>query len=344
MVKTIGIVSLSAGTLGEDFVRHELQLGLERLETFGLKVKFLPNALRGRAYLKDHPEKRAEDLLEAFRDPEIDLILSAIGGDDTYRLLPYLFDGRELEQAVTEKLFLGFSDTTMNHLMLHRVGLKTYYGQSFLADICEIDRDILPYTKRYFAELIRTGTISEIGPSDVWYDGRSDYSPEAVGTAMPSHRNAGFELLQGAPVFSGEILGGCIDTLYDIFNGERYADSPELCRKYRIFPEAGEWKGKILLLETSEEQMPPERYRKALTALRDAGVFQAVNGVLIGKPMNEKYAEEYREVLKQVIDDPELPVVTNLNVGHATPRCIVPFGRNAVVDVGAQKIRFPASE
>ena len=50
-------------------------------------------------YIKDHPERRAEDLLATFRDPEIDLILCAIGGDDTYRLLPYLFDGGALRKA-----------------------------------------------------------------------------------------------------------------------------------------------------------------------------------------------------------------------------------------------------
>ena len=98
-MKTIGIVSLSAGTLGEPFVSHELAIGTKRLESMGCKVKFLPNALKGIAYLKAHPEKRAQDLLEAYRDPEIDMILCAIGGDDTYRLLPYLFGKDELKKA-----------------------------------------------------------------------------------------------------------------------------------------------------------------------------------------------------------------------------------------------------
>ena len=98
-MKTIGIVSLSAGTLGESFVAHELAIGTKRLESMGCKVKFLPNALKGIAYLKAHPEKRAQDLLEAYQDPEIDMILCAIGGDDTYRLLPYLFGKDELKKA-----------------------------------------------------------------------------------------------------------------------------------------------------------------------------------------------------------------------------------------------------
>ena len=82
--------------------------------------------LDGLESLAAHPEHRAQDLLDAFRDPEIDAILCAIGGDDTYRLAPYLFSNDELKNAVTKKPFLGFSDTTLNHFMLHKVGLPTF--------------------------------------------------------------------------------------------------------------------------------------------------------------------------------------------------------------------------
>ena len=109
MIQTIGIVSLSRGILGEDFLHHELDLGLARLKEFGVRVKFLPHALDGLESLAAHPEHRAQDLLDAFRDPEIDAILCAIGGDDTYRLAPYLFSNDELKNAVTKKPFLGFS-------------------------------------------------------------------------------------------------------------------------------------------------------------------------------------------------------------------------------------------
>lgn len=340
MINTIKIVSLSAGTIGEDFVKHEVEIGLRRLKEYGLNVKFSTNALKGRSYLSEHPEKRAEDLLEAFSDPETDMILCAIGGEDTYRLLPYLFDNDELKHAVSDKIFLGFSDSTFNHLMLNKVGLKTFYGQAFLSDICEIDKEMLPYTRKYFEELISSGRISKIVPSDVWYEGRTDFRPEAVGTGTKSHPNKGFELLQGASVFSGEILGGCIDSLFDIFDNSRFPDTVDVCKKYEIFPNPNEWKNKIILLETSEEFMPPEKYEKALLFLKEAGVFDMVNGVLVGKPMNEVYFEEYKQLLKKVINNRNLPIVTNINIGHATPRCIIPFGRRAFVDVSRQEILF----
>ncbi len=339
-IRTVAIVSLSAGTIGEDFVRHELEIGVKRLEDFGLTVRFMPHARKGIDYVRNHPEDRAADLLQAFWDPEIDMILCAIGGDDTYRLLPYLFGHGELSGAVSEKVFLGFSDTTINHFMLHKLGLKTFYGQSFLADVCELDRDMLPYTKRYFEELIRSGTIREIRPSEVWYEERTHFGVDQIGTPLRSHADRGFELLQGAPVFSGEILGGCIDSIYDMFNAGRYADMPALCAKYGLFPDGADWAGKILLLESSEEKMPPREYREAIALLKARGVFDAVSGVLIGKPMDETFDREYRQILLEELADPKLPVVCNLNVGHAKPRCILPFGVPATVDANEQVIRF----
>ena len=340
MIQTIGIVSLSRGILGEDFARHEEVLGVQRLEALGLRVKFLPHARMGLSYLQAHPEKRAEDLILAFQDPQIDAILCAIGGDDTYRLAPYLFENDALKNALTRKPFLGFSDTTLNHFMLHKLGLPTFYGQAFLPDVCELGPEMLPYTQQYFETFLKTGTIREVRPSSVWYESRTDFGPSQLGTLLPSHPNEGFVLLQGSPRFSGPILGGCIDSIFEMFDGWRYPDMPEVCKTYGLFPDLDDWRGKILLLESCEELMPPERYRKALTCLKDSGNFSVVSGVLVGKPMDDVYHQDYQRLLVEVIGDPSLPVVCNVNIGHALPRCILPLGVPAHVDADAQIIRF----
>lgn len=340
MIKNIAIVSLSAGTIGEDFVRHEVEIGIQRLKNFGLTVRFMPHALKGIEYVKNHPDERAADLIQAFQDKKIDMILCAIGGDDTYRLLPYLFEHSELANGVSDKVFLGFSDTTINHFMLHKVGIRTFYGQSFLADLCELGKDMLPYTRTYFEELIATGTIKEIRPSPVWYEERNSFGIDQIGTPLKSHPDHGFELLQGNPVFTGEILGGCIDSMYDMFNPGRYADMPLLCQKYELFPKPEEWAGKILLLESSEEKMSPSKYRKAIEALKEAGIFHVISGILMGKPMDETYTQEYKQILTDVINNPRLPILCNVNIGHAQPRCIIPFGVPATVDANSQVIRF----
>ena len=293
-VKNVAIVSLSRGLLGEPFVKFELEIGLRRLKEFGLNVTFAPHALKGLEYVEKHPEKRAEDLLQALRDPEIDMILCAIGGEDSYRMLPYLFENEQLAQAVKEcasggknKIFLGFSDTTINHFMLHKVGFKSFYGQAFLPDICELGPDI---------------------------------------------------------EFSGKILGGCLESMYEIFEGDKFSDEPVLCEKYDLFPSAEDWEGRIILLETSEEKPSPQLYRKTLEILREKEVFEAVSGVIAGKPMDETHADEYSRMLVKTVGRKDLPIVFNLNVGHAMPRAVVPFGVKAHVvadsDIEKQVIRF----
>lgn len=59
----------------------------------------------------------------------------------------------------------------------------------------------------------------------------------------------------------------------------------------------------------------PEKFRRMTETLRDAGVFGAVRGVLFGKPADE---------------------------AHSTPRCIIPFGVDAVEDTEEQRIAFAA--
>lgn len=339
-VKKVGIVSLSSGILGEDFIEHEIPIALQRLHNFGVEVEFLPNSRNGMAYLQEHPKARADDFLQAMAEDSIDMILCAIGGDDTYRLAPYLFDHDELANVVNQKIFLGFSDTTANHFMLHKLGIKTFYGQALLPDIAELSDEMLPYTEKYFEELINTGRIAEITPSDVWYKNREDFSENGMGVSMPSFSNQGFELLQGPSKFEGEILGGCLESIYQFFDNSRHLDSVEIADKYQLFPSLEEWEGKILLLETSEETPAPNLFRKMIQVLTDYGIFNVISGVLIGKPQDEIYYDEYKEIIIEEVKNDDLSILYNLNVGHATPRCIVPFGVHAVVDANEQKIRF----
>lgn len=339
-VKKIGIVSLSSGVLGEDFVAHEVKIGIERLNEYGIEVEFLPNSKKGIEFIKNSPEARAKDLIKAFKDDSIDMILCAIGGDDTYRLLPYLFENNELEKIAKQKIFLGFSDTTMNHFMLNKVGIKTFYGQAFLPDICELSNEMLPYSEHFFEELINNGRIKEIYPSDVWYNEREDFSEKSIGISMEEHQNRGFELLRGNAKFEGQILGGCLETIFDIFDNSRYEDTVYLCQKYNLFPSLNEWENKILLLETSEERPKPELFRKMILKLQEYGIFDVISGLIIGKPQNEEYYNEYKQIILDEIRNKNLSIVYNINIGHSTPRCIIPFGVNAKVDIERQIIEF----
>ena len=301
----------------------------------------MPNALKGIEYLKAHPEARAKDLKDAFLDDSIAGIICAIGGDDTYRLLPYLMEDDGFIKAVEKhpKLFTGFSDTTINHLMFYKLGLHSYYGPNFICDLREIADEMLPYTKRAFEGYLEGNESDEIVSSDIWYEEREDFSRAAIGTERKTHKEErGFELLQGSEIFSGELLGGCLESLCDILTNSRYEDEREVCERYGPFPDKEEWREKILFIETCEEKLIPELFEREVLLLKEKGVFDAVNGVLVGKPQDEAFYQEYKDILIKVIGDEELPIVYNVNFGHATPRCALQYGAVVKVDMKQKKI------
>ncbi len=337
----VAIVSLSSGMLGEEFCSHNIEIGVKRLKEYGLEPVFMLNALKGIEYLQAHPESRAKDLKDAFLDDSIAGIICAIGGDDTYRLLPYLMEDEEFIEAVDKhpKLFTGFSDTTVNHLMFYKLGLSTYYGPNFICDLGEIANEMLPYSKRAFESYLEDSEYREIFSSEIWYEEREDFSRSAIGTARIAHKEErGFELLQGSAFFQGVLLGGCLESFYDILTSTRHEDEKEVCERYGLFPDKKEWIGKILFIETCEEKPVPELFEKEIVLLKDKGVFDAVNGVLVGKPQDEAYYQEYKNILIKVIDNANLPIVYNVNFGHATPRCALQYGTVAKVDMKQKKI------
>ena len=336
----IAIVSLSRGLLGMPFCKHELDLGIKRLKELGLEPVIMPNALKDMDYLENHPEERAADLKTAFMDDEIKGIITAIGGDDTFKTIPYLMDDPEFVEAVKNhpKVFIGYSDTTGNHLMLNKIGLQTFYGPCLLADIAELDKEMLPYTKEYFEKLF-DGSEYEIKSSDVWYSDRDSFGPEELGKPRESHNEIhGYETLKGSGVVNGKLFGGCIESLYDALTGSRYSEEAEVFKKYDIFPSTDEWKEKILFIETSEEKPTPEKLEEMLNELKSRGILGSVKGIIVGKPIDEVNYEEYKAVYDRVFSDIDIPILYNVNYGHSVPRCIIPYNAMAEVDYDNKKI------
>ena len=94
----------------------------------------------------------------------------------------------------------------------------------------------------------------------------------------------------------------------------------------------------ILFIETCEEKPVPEQFEKEIAILKEKGVFDVVSGVLVGKPQDEVYYDEYKNILVKVVNNPDLPIVYNVNFGHAMPRCALQYGAVAKVDMKQKKI------
>ena len=333
----VAIVSLSRGMLGEAQFIHKYDLAKERMETiYGLKVVAMPNALKGIDYLYRHPEARAADFMEAFRNPEIKAVFNAIGGDDTIRLLPYIdFD----VLRSNPKIFTGFSDSTTNHFMLHKAGIVSYYGLSVMNQWAEYV-NINPYTRQCIDKMLFHPTERTEIPCSSFCSYDCDkiwWGEEHMNEETPRHSNTGYEILQGHGTVRGQLFGGCVDVF------------PELLGT-SLWPALEHWKGKLLLLETSESNMPAEVLSWFLRNLQAQGILRAINGILVGKPAFQEKEDEYKAVYRQVIGEeaglPQLPIFFNVNVGHAYPTGIFPLGLTYELDADNGKLYLtePATE
>lgn len=169
----------------------------------------------------------------------------------------------------------------------------------------------------------------EIKSSEIWSNDFISWKEENMNTARKTQpEEHGYETLQGAGVVTGKLLGGCIDVFPMVIGT-------------KIWPTKNEWKDKILLLETSEEKPNPDLVTYYLRNLGAQGIFDVIKGVIIGKPQDEKYYEEYKEVYLKVLKEfnkESLPVLYNINIGHAYPTGILPLGTDMQIDFTNKKI------
>lgn len=299
---SVAVVSLSAGLLGEDQYEELFWKAKSRLEQcYGLNVVTMPHTLSGNDYIYEHPWDRAQDLMDAFRDTNIQGIICAMGGDDTIRLLPYI-DFDVIRQ--NPKIFTGFSDTTTNHLMMYHAGLISYYAPDFLtfAAFDEADDYTFEAVERV---LFKAQNRYQIRKCPYYYNDEEKLPDEQ-----------GYELLQGSGVVRGRLLGGCLEAFFMSIGTE-------------IWPKSWEWKNKILFLEISNDCPQPQQVLYYLRNLGAQGILQNAAGILFGKPFRNVYYNEYKDVILQAMYESQcehIPVLYNVNFGHQAPINVIPYG------------------
>lgn len=316
----IATVSPSWGGAGEPELKWRYEQGVKRLEeVFGLEVIPMPNSLKGEQYLYKHPQARAEDLMAAFKDERIKGIIANIGGEDSIRLLPFIdFD----VIRKNPKILMGYSDVTISHLFCHKAGISSFYGPAILTDFAEnVEMD--PYTiEMVNRTLFSNEIIGEIQPANEWTSERLEWVEENKNRRRNMRKNSGYEVLQGTGVAQGFLIGGCIEVL-------------EFAKGTEIWPEKEYWENSILFFETSEEYPEPNLIKYWLRNYAAQGILQKTNGIIFGKPQDEKYYGEYKEVIHNVMkefDLENLPILYNLNFGHTEPKFILPYGAKAEIN------------
>jgi muramoyltetrapeptide carboxypeptidase LdcA involved in peptidoglycan recycling len=326
----VATISLSWGGAGDPEIRWRYEQGIARLrDVFGLEVITMPNSLRGTDFVYENPKARAEDLMAAFKDPSIKAIFSNIGGDDSIRLLPYI-DYDVIRN--NPKIFMGFSDTTITHLICLKAGVSSFYGPAILTDFAE-NVAMHPYTIDFIRRtLFSNQSVGEVLPATEWTSEFVAWEEGNKDRKRKMKPNSGYELLQGKGVVQGQLVGGCIEVM-------------EFAKGTCIWPDIEFFANSILFFETTEETPDPSLVRYWLRNYGAQGILEKINGIVFAKPLDEKYYEEYKVEIRTVLKEyhlEDLPVLYNLNFGHTEPKFILPYG--CLAEINCERLSFSILE
>ncbi len=321
----VATISLSWGGAGE--LPYRYQQGKQRLqEIFGLEVAETKHALKSAEWIYNHPQARAEDLMEAFSDPSIKAIISNIGGDDSIRTLRYI-DLEIIKQ--NPKIFLGFSDSTITHFLCLKAGISSFYGTSLLVGFAENQSMHAYQIESIKNALFSTDILGEIKPNqEGWTSERLEWFDESLlKTKRKLEPSNGWNFLQGEKTIQGRLIGGCIEVM-EFLKGTQY------------WPSLDEWNDTILFFETSEDMPEPSYLRWWLRNYAELGILHRVKGMILGRPYHNKFVSEYnQEILKIMMEEGllELPIITEMDFGHTCPIFTLPYGALAEIDCKNKK-------
>lgn len=318
----IATISLSWGGAGE--LPHRYQIGKERLQDiFGLKVVETKHALKSAQWIYENPQARAEDLMDALCDTSIKAIISNIGGDDSIRLLPYI----DLEIIHKHpKIFLGFSDSTVTHFMFLKAGVSSFCGTSLLVGFAENGTMHKYQIEDIERTLFSTDIIGKI------YENTTGWTSERVSWQDVSlqhqvrqlEKHTGWNFLNGKGKVQGRLIGGCIEVL-------------EFLKGTSLWLNSEEWKDTILFLETSEDMPHPNIFKWWLRNYAAQGILKNCKGIILGRPYDNSYVQEYNKILLDIIVEEEklihLPIITEMDFGHTCPVFTLPYGAMAELNM-----------
>lgn len=252
---------------------------------------------------------RVADLHEAFTDPEVQAVLTVIGGFNSNELLPHL-DWELI--AAHPKVFCGYSDiTALQNAILARTGLVTYSGPHWSTFGM---RDHLEQTLDWFVRTLFDDAPVDLQPAAAWTDelwflDQDDRRPQP---------NEGWMALRPGRA-TGRLVGGNLGTFH-LLQGTPYR--PPLV-------------GALLVVEddAASSAVDVARNLTSLFQLPDAG---GIAGVVIGRFQRDSGVS--RGLLEQILDRQPLadgvPVLAGVDVGHTSPLATLPIGGEAELVVG----------
>lgn len=317
MPLTIGVFSASSPVSA--FAPERYLRGKEYLQRKGFRI--VDGSLYGKSdtYRSGSIRQRADEFNALLHDPSVDILMSAIGGNNTNSILPYIdYDFLRAHP----KPVIGYSDTTALLLAIYaKTGQTTYYGPALAASFGEFPPLVDQTFDSFRQILIDPPALPYDYPMPpAWTDEFIDWFTQN----RPKTTRSNDWLYIRPGTARGRLIGGNLNTMEGIF-GTEYM--PE------IRP------GDILLLEDCSKN--PSVIERSFSLLKLAGIFDRIGGIILGK--HEQYnnlgtGRRPCDILLEVLGDRNIPILADFDCCHTHPMLTIPIGRIFELDAAQRRV------
>ena len=332
---TIGFLAPSFGCATEPYktaFRHALTVFRRK----GYKTVLGPNCYAQCGVgISNTPEKCGKELTDSFLDPASDALISCGGGELMCEVIPHMDLSRIA--AAPPKWYMGFSDNT-NYVFLSATICDTaaIYGP------CAASFGMKPWHPSIRDAMdLMCGKKMTVNGYDKWEQTplKGEDDPLAPYNVTKRTRYRLYDPAKGDKCrvvrMRGRLLGGCLDCLCNLV-GTRFDRVAEFNERY------GD-EGVLWFLEACD--LNPLSLRRAVWQLKEAGWFSRASGFLIGRPLHmgeEIMGLDMREAVLHHLRDLNVPVVTDLDIGHLPPMMPLICGARAEAECrsGACEIKM----
>jgi muramoyltetrapeptide carboxypeptidase LdcA involved in peptidoglycan recycling len=361
---TIGVTAPSCGIVDELKVKR-FHNGVNNLKDRGYDVLFTDNVFTAdKRGCSSSGQVRAKEFTELLTNPNIDAVVCAAGGDYLMEMLDYL-DFDLIKQ--NPKWIQGYSDiTTLTYPITTKCDVATIYGFNFsdfgmkewqssvtrgleILEGTRLSQESFEFHEDFHGfdededneenENIADNDSKDIVAlnEDNGCNDKNISNEESVenGSNTENADNIGLEgyssdkpvmwkTYNNKPVtMRGRLLGGCLDVI-SFLAGTKYDGTLEFAEKYKE-------DGILWFLESFD--MNDTVLVTTLWKMKQMGYFKYASGFVFGRPLmyNTWIEQSYEEAVMSVLDELDVPVIFDADIGHKGPQFSMINGAKAVV-------------
>ena len=311
----IGVCAPSNGITNKVKIKR-VDNAYKKLNEYGfntIETKSVRNNLAGKSNTSEIISKELDELI---LDPKVKWIICATGGDFLMEVLPY-FNYKNIIN--NPKWIQGYSDiTALLYTLTTNYDIATIYGYN-----------IATYGMNNWHQSIMDNIelVSGITDTQSSYDyyeneynqyvtGYEEFSKDEKICWKEINEKNNFEI-------KGRIIGGCIDVISKLI-GTKYDKTNKFINKY---------KNDGIIWYFDNYGLNVEELINTLLQLKYCGYFNYTKGIIFGRSVTEEsyYNISFKDGLKRALDDLNIPIIYDADIGHKHPEMSIINGSIATI-------------